>query len=160
MAQIYNSNLTKEVIDGAGIQIAHDKVPNQLAEKIVPVMEVNPNLLRKTEIYATGSAQNATSANIITLLPDRDFYMTGATISLIKDSTSTSILSRILVVINSLGTQQILPIPGLTLTAQTAQKEVFFNPPLKLERGQTITVTNSAAVANITTIGAIFGYYN
>jgi hypothetical protein len=46
MAQIFNSELKKQLIDGAKLQTSKDVIPSQLADKVVPVMEVNPKLLK------------------------------------------------------------------------------------------------------------------
>jgi hypothetical protein len=43
-AKIYNSNLTKAIVDGAKLQISEGGIPSEIAEKVVPTMEVNPNL--------------------------------------------------------------------------------------------------------------------
>ncbi len=44
-AIIYNSDVTKELRDGGKISL-RDAIPNQLAEKVVPVMEVNPKFYK------------------------------------------------------------------------------------------------------------------
>ena len=43
MAKIYNSEIIKELVDGCKLQINTDKVPNELAEKVVPVFLANTN---------------------------------------------------------------------------------------------------------------------
>jgi len=50
MAQIYNSEVIKNIVDGCKIQISADRTPTQLAEKVVPVFVAN-KLLPKTKIY-------------------------------------------------------------------------------------------------------------
>lgn len=60
MAKITNSDLTHELVDGAKIQTAFDRVPNELAEKVVPVMEVNPKLLKNCTILINSSANTYT----------------------------------------------------------------------------------------------------
>lgn len=74
MAQINNGELIKGLIDGAKINTSIEKVPNQLADKIVPVMEVNPDLLRKTNVLVTNN--NPTGATIYTTPANKKFYIT------------------------------------------------------------------------------------
>ena len=50
MASIHNSDLTKELIEKAKLQTSHDSVPSQIADKVIPTLEVNPNLSRRTKI--------------------------------------------------------------------------------------------------------------
>jgi hypothetical protein len=157
MAQIYNSDLTKELIEGAKIQTAFDVVPNQIAEKVVPTMEVNPKILQKLNYAHSNTATNATSVTIYTTPTDQDFYLSAVTLSLIKDVTSTSVKSAVTATINGVA-QDLLSIPGITLTAQTAQISLSLPRDLKIDRGTNIVVTNSTNVANILATGVIFGY--
>lgn len=157
MATIHNSDLSKELILGARIQTSKDSVPNQIADKVVPVMEVNPKLLRKIDIVKEAVATNQTSSTIYTTPGDRDFYITNAAISTIKDATSTSTVSAIRAYVN--GVQiAIFRLPSFTLTAQNMSIMHDFKFPIKIDRNTAITVTNSTAVANITSYGLIFGY--
>lgn len=157
MATIYNSDLTKELTKGAGLQTSKDVIPNQIAEKVVPVMEVNPKLLRVVNVHQRNTATNATSATIYTTPADRDFYLTGLTISMIKDATATSTSSFISVYINGLQ-NQIAHIVSLTLTPQYAAYSKDFTVPIKLDRNTAIVIGNATNVANITSSGTIQGY--
>jgi hypothetical protein len=157
MAQIHNSDLSKELIKGGRLQVSRDIVPNQLAEKVVPVMEVNPRLLKTSQIVRGNTATNATSATIYTTPTDRDFYLTGASIAVIKDVTSTSTESSIKVTIDG-STQRLLSISGITLTAQSSANSINFQNPIKIDRNTTIIVTNTANTANINAWGNIVGY--
>lgn len=161
MAQIYNSELTKELRDGIKGQTSRDLLPSQIADKVVPVLEVNPKMLKFIEIQENGVATNATSAAVVTLSPSKDFYLCAAELSLIKDVTSTSTLSKIDVVFAADNkSHSLCRIAGITLTAQADQKILVLPRPIKLQRGSNIAVTNSTNVANITAIGTIYGYYD
>lgn len=159
MATIYNSDLSKELIDGAKIQVSKDKVPNQIADKVVPVMEVNPKMLKYVNVIKRASVINATSTTIYTTPTDRDFYLTSAQLSLIKDATSTSATSAIAVTLKGDSTAvNILEISSITLTAQENAVANSYTIPILLERNTTIAVTNSTNVANIRASGCIQGY--
>jgi len=157
MATIYNSDLSKEMQKGAGLQVSKDTVPNQLAEKVVPVMEVNPKLLRVSNVVANANAVNATAATVYTTPTTRDFYLCGAMLSVIKDVTATSTASVINGTVNGAAVN-FMSIAGLTLTTQNLSNTMIFNPPIKLDRNTAVQVTNTTNVANVTARAHIFGY--
>lgn len=158
MAQIHNSNLINELRDVAKLQQLNDIIPSQLADKVVPVIDVNPKHARIVNWISDATASNATSANFTSLPDNKEFYLTSATLSLIKDATATSTLSRILLNLPDGSTKAIISIPSFTLTAQNQSLMINFNPPIFLQRGQTITVSNSTNVGNIKATGNITGY--
>ena len=157
MTQIYNSQLFKEIREGTKNQQLRDAIPSQLADKIVPVMEVNPKMLRRVTISKTNNCNNATSAIIYTTPATQDFYLSSMTLSLIKDSTATSTATYITANINNVG-QTILIILGFSVTAQQ-QSLVFSSPiPIKIDRGSNIMIYNTTNVANISATGIINGF--
>ena len=157
MATIYNSDLFKELASAGKIQVSVDNIPNQLAEKVVPVMEVNPKLLRRTEIIRHNDATNATSASIYTTPANADFYLTHLTISTMKDAGSTATFSAISCVIDGI-TRYAATLGFITLTASRDSLSINFSTPIKIDRNTSIGIVNSAAAANIITICSIGGY--
>jgi hypothetical protein len=147
----------KELKDGVKLQQLKDVVPNQLADKVIPVMEVNPKLLRRCNLVRSIDATNATSGTIYTVPTDRDFYLVAASISTIKDVTATSVESAITVFIDGVA-RKLLSIAGITLTTQTLALANSFPDPIKIDRGTNISVTNTTNVGNIKSIGGIAGY--
>ena len=159
MANINNSQLSKELIDGAKIQTSFDKIPTQLADKVVPVMEVNPKMLRRCNLVKSQFASNSTSGTIFATPTDKDTFIVACCLSVIKDVTSTSAFSTITATIDGVAID-LLSIAGLTLTAQSESVAVSFPFPVKIDRGTNIIVTNSTNVANIRSRGNIIGYYD
>ena len=157
MATIYNTQTLKELQNAGKIQISKDIIPNQLAEKIVPVMEVNPRLLRICNIVRDGAAVNAASANIYTVPTNQDFYLTSCSLSVVKDVTSTSTFSVIGLKINGLSSYP-LRLQFLTLTATRADLSINFQFPIKVDRGTNITVENDTTTANVSSRATIQGY--
>jgi hypothetical protein len=157
MATIYNSDLTKEIRDGAKIQVSVDNIPSQLADKVVPVMEVNPKLLRRVNIIRHNNSTNATTVTIYTTPSDRDFYLTSATLSTHKDATSTALFSALSATIGGL-TTYFMQLGFLSLTADSKSIALNFSIPIKVDRGSNIQVLNSTAVANVTSFASITGY--
>jgi len=157
MATIYNSDLSKELRLGARIQTSVDSIPNKLGEVVMPVMEVNPKLLKIANIVRSATAVNSTSSNMYTTPTDRDFYLTFANISVLKDVTSTSTETSIKVTIDGV-LHRLISIAGISLTPQTLGTSQSFNIPIKIDRGTAIMVTNGTNVANINAWGNIAGY--
>jgi hypothetical protein len=148
MAKIYNSKLTKELIEGAKIQSSVDKVPTELMEKVQPVMETNPKSLAVCDVSAYNVALNATSATVYTTPSDRDFYLNSVTLSMIKDASSASTSSFVTSTING-ATVNLLRLSCFASTAQTGQISTSYPKPLKLDRGVSIIVGNTSATANV-----------
>lgn len=157
MATINNSDLTKELIEGAEIQISYETVPHQLADKVVPVMEVNPKLLRRCNVAKFANVTNATSGTIYTTPSDRDFYLVGCTLATIADVTATSTYSALKVVIEGVSIN-ILQIPRITLTVSSGTLSLTLPFPLKIDRASSIQVLHTTNVANVVTSGSIAGY--
>jgi len=157
MATIYNSDLTSEIIKAIKAATARDSMPYQIAEKVVPVIEVNPSQNRVANIVRVNVAVNATTATIYTTPTTKDFYLTGASLSLIKDATATSTRSYISIVIDGLNTG-ILDITGITLTPQNQTITISFPTPIKIDRGTNINIVNTTNVANVNARGDIIGY--
>jgi len=106
---------------------------------------------------AVQAANNATSGNILTTSLDKDTYIYGAFLTVVKDATSTSTSTNINITKDGL-TKVLLSIPCITLTAQTETVSVAFAHPIKIDRGITITVTNSTNVANVKSTGGVYYY--
>ena len=151
MATIYNSDLTKGLQKNAKIQINVDSVPNKLAEKVVPTMETNPQLLRVCNIVRSGTAVN-TTATIYSTPTNKDFYLTS--IELAHDSGAGSGIVWITVTID--GAAQIIsrvPVPAAAGLAVSNNGGVF---PIKIDRGTNITITSDTA--GVDAYGVIVGY--
>jgi len=58
MTNIHNSDIQKRIIDEAKLQVAIDKVPQQLAEKVVPVLISNPKGKKRLLIFTDNNARN------------------------------------------------------------------------------------------------------
>ena len=159
MAQIHNSDLTKELTEVAKLQIGRDIVPNQIADKIVPVIDVNPWHNKIAKPFSTlNSLINQLQSTAYTCSSVKDTYLTGVTLSMIKDATSTATDLRLTVVDEFGGTQALLRIAGFTLTAQSVTITHTFPNPLKLKKGSSIMLLSDTNVANITMRSTIQGF--
>lgn len=157
MAYIDNSETKKELNDAIRGNAVSNIAPTQLANQVIPVINVNPKDYRICNINKTTVATNSTSAVIYTTPADKDFFITACSLTVIKDATSTSTLSRIKLTIDG-AEASILPITTLTLTAQDSAFSISFPNPIKIDRDSIISITNSTNVANISTRASIHGY--
>lgn len=148
-----NSEQVKEEILALGLQPGAQIIPNP-----IPVVETNPKLLRRCDVVRSNTATNSTSVTLYTTPTDKDFFLVGCGVSVIKDVTSTSLYTRMQITPAGDAARQILNLPGLSLTVQTLATSLSLPDPIKLERNTTITIQNSTNVANITASGYIIGY--
>lgn len=130
-----------------------DMPTSQVSDIIIPVIPVLPI----ANIVETGTVTNATSGTVFTTPTDKDFYLTGASLSMIKDVLSQSVSTDLRAVLRGI-TIFPLTIRSISLTIQNDSKAQIFNPPIKLDRGTTVTITNSNATAEITASATIYGY--
>jgi len=133
-------------------------ITDLLTDYVVPMLLINDNVYYGEEVFSnSATATNATSATILTTDSVKTTYLTGLTLSVIKDVTATSLASAITVVING-ATRTIASIVGLTLTVQNQTIALSFPIPLKVDRSSIIAVTNSTATGNVTSVGCVTGF--
>jgi len=159
-AKIYNSDLSKELVDGAKIQIAVDGIPSEIAEKVVPVMEVNPKMFRRTNI-CVGTSKVVTATLLAYTTPtDRDFFLTSVDIGMIKDATCDQATGTININgVSENGTTCIFAqIPVIVTTAQSEQVNSLFIPPMKLKRGSAINISGTYTAGLMSRTTVIKGY--
>lgn len=156
MATIYNSDLTKELVDAGKIQVSRDSIPTQIADKVVPVMEVNPRLTRYSNIVRHSNLDNTTSATIYTVPSGKSFVLTGASLNFLKDATATATTIYISIVIGG-ATQRLLHFKTLTLTAEQRELSISFPFPIRVDDGSSINVVSDTDVANIKAGASIVG---
>ena len=157
LAEIHNAELIQNIIKQAKIQIQTDKVPTQLAEKVVPVLvAATPERLIQ---FKANSASDATTANIHTTHSSKETYLMGIQMTIAKDAVSDSIISSVRATPFGSADLGLLAIRYEPTTASSALNEsIFFPIAMKLEKATTITVTNSTATASIDTTATIFYY--
>ena len=150
MATIYNSDLSHELRDGAKIS-SRDEIPQELGKTVVPVMEVNPKLLRVCNWWrgAIGAA-----STITTTPTDRDTYIVAAHLGIYKLAADTGTDVQLRCIVDGLS-HNLLVIPGITLNANTTCLSISFPIPIKVDRGSVIS-TIGANVSRIS--GGVEGF--
>ena len=158
MPTINNSKLIKNIIDTAKLNISRDQVPTELASKIVPVLEVSPgkiiNLFETKSQTITGNIYPYTTPN------DKTFYLSQISLSMIKDAACDIASGNIIVYVTLIkgNVQQAISIPVLTLTAQSEEQKIKFNPPIQLMKNSSIFVTGTFTLGNLIRSVKVLGH--
>lgn len=148
----YNNEI---VLEGTNLlKPKGDFVSSEVIPYIQPTIEISP---KRTTILRSTAVENASSGALYTTPTNADFFLTDAFLSLTKDVNATSSYTRLRASVNGT-TQTILAIAGITLTVQSGNVAITFNPPIKVDRNTGIDVVNTAAVANICVFAGIGGY--
>lgn len=154
-----NNAITSDELRKAGsIQISVDSVPTKIADTIVPVIECNPKLLRRTDFIKTGNLADATTTTITTTPTDKDTFITNIVLSFIKDANATSTAVGVYATTDDGLSQYLIYLPCLTLTAQTQTISFELANPLKLKRGTGVSLVSATAVASISAKATIYGF--
>lgn len=159
MAQIHNSRLTKELSESAKIAVSRDAIPSQLAEKVVPVIDVHPDHNIRLKSFASlGSLSNATTFTWYTADANKDTFICAVNLSMIKDATSQATDMAMTYVDENGATQRLVRIAGITLTAQNVNITQSFPFPIKIKKGTSIILTSDSNAANIVMRACVQGY--
>jgi len=158
--KIYNSETIKNIVEGASIQTSIDGIPNELADKVIPVMEVNPKLLRRTNFLVNSSRTTSGDYSPISATEDYDIYITSVVMSLTKDSTNNASTGQwvLRVVVNGVRTA-ICGIATITLANQSNPISVTFKDPIKIDRNTSVdTVWNTYTLGTASRSIQIHGF--
>ncbi len=155
-SEIQRGEIRKKISDDLGFANP-SLAPTHIPDYIVPVLLINDDLYYDVPIIRTETAINSTSTAIMTTDSYYETFLTGLTLSIIKDVTSTSILSSITAVIGG-ATSTLTAIAGLSLTIQNQTIDVAFSKPIKIDRSSVINVTNSTATGNVSARAVVRGF--
>ena len=159
MTQIHNSELTKEIIDGAKINVALESVPARLSDSVVAVMETNPKLLRRINLIRGSSSVATGSITLFTTPADTDFYISELNMSFIKDVVCDTATGAITITATIDGVaRNIAGISTIILTAQSGNLVIPFPLPLKVDRGVAITMNGTYTAGVMSRFCSIAGY--
>lgn len=150
--KIQNTDLINNAREQARLSIS-EGFPQMLGETIVPILDASPNQNRFCNIVRRNTGTG--TITIFTTPADKDFYLTYAMLSTIKDTASTATTSGINITVQG-NTVSIISIAGITLTAQDQIAVATFSPPIKIDRNTVIGTTANAGVNR--SDGSIAGY--
>jgi len=146
MAQIQRQEVIQEVVDGLRLDAGRDVIPSRSGDLIQPVFIANPKVL--VDIIS-GTASDALTATLVTVSDVKKTFLTYLMLSVAKSVGATSTNSRINFFPKGKPLRAGVLIRYEPVTAGDHTQAVSFNPPILLEKGSIITVTNSAAMGSI-----------
>jgi len=152
--QMDNKALKQDLIDDLRLNVAYDAIPSTVIPSIQPVAIVEK---KYCDIVRRGIAINSTSATVYGTPTDKDFYLTFANLSFIKDASSTAVTMTLTVVIEGVSIN-LLELNGFSTIADSDATSGSFHPAIKIDRGTNIIVTSNTSASNIRVSGNIAGY--
>jgi len=150
-----NSQVISEIVNALKIDIRTTPIPNA-----IPVIEVGTKQT-KNGFSGSNSLTNGTSATIYTADSTRDTYITGATLSTVRDATAVYGLVSVKYIPfeGSTTAVNILSLGGITLTAHPLVTAVTPTMhPIKIARGSNVTLVSDSATGNFKATGQIYGF--
>ena len=153
---IRNSIKQKLYLDGYS-----DKVPSEIDDKVQLTVDVSPqsNPDGSHQIYYNATGTNTLSTTIFTSSTTQDTCITGMAMSMTKDVTGVSAVGTVTgYLFNVSSPITILAIQSKTLTVSSGQQSVEFNPPIKLQKGQPVTIGMTSATGLCSINASIWGY--
>jgi len=159
MAQIYNTDLFKEVKDVAKLQQNTDVIPTRLGDTIVPVVNVNPKDYYTLDIYRDGSHTAYDSGTILYTTPtDKDFYLTNVVLTASANVAFDG--SQFFVdFVDANNVARGVRMAHILTNISGGQVSVQFYHPILIKRGTDLKVGMSVGTAGAANVrGAIAGY--
>lgn len=161
MAINYNSTLSNEMRDVGKLQISRDRIPNEFADKIVPVVDINPkhsriiNLSQSIVVTATGGSTTALSART-----DVDQYITSVWLGVSKNAACDVATGSYLMSATINGqAKNLFSIPLMTLQASDIIQVLAFPIPVKIDRGTAVSVTALGfAAGSLSRVAGVNGF--
>lgn len=157
MVENNNSELTQEL--RKAIRLYGMNIPSKVQDTIIPVVEINPSLLRTVSVIRSSTKSTTGTGTIYTTPSNQDFYLTSATLTLIADAAcdNTSVVLKTIVDGASSG-RDVLIIGKPTLTATQITQTIALKYPIKVDRNTAITYGGTFTVGAMTVSVSIHGY--
>jgi len=164
MATIQNQAIIQKLVDELELYPALDKVPTELAEKVLPVFQVNSEIIEvspKPSDVVRGAMELGGNPNTIYTTPATGkFYLTNVQLSSSQGAASTT-PSNCKIEIDIDGTTQIIAYiyssPSTTVNASTNQMVVLnLQNPILIDAGTNIVMTPSSSTME--SCAVIVGY--
>lgn len=162
MATIYNSDLTKAMIEAGKLATGRDKLPTELAEKIIPVINVNPRHNKYTTHVYSGASSATGSLSVAALPTGKEFYITYIIMSYVKDAACDAASGRVTLTYvpkDTDVTTELADLPVLTLTADGKQVFLAFPYPLRCRSGSSILSNVTFAAGTMIRNIKVGGYF-
>jgi hypothetical protein len=155
MAYIDNSDTKKEINDAIRGNAVSNIAPTQLANQVIPVLDVNPKNFRIINVIKGNSA----AGTLYTTPTDQDFFLCALTLSASNKTASQDTIASITCFPKGETTARTLIQVNFSTSAlidvNHDSLSLTFEQPILLERGSIISLTATNAQ---TYRGVAFGY--
>lgn len=165
MAKINNSAVIQKLIDELNLYPGTDVIPTELAEKILPVFQINsqdvnvqitPSNIVRDDVQV-GNNQSDT---LHTVTVGKHFYLTSANLSMMG-SNSADDLDRVHIAVTIDGTvRQVFSLVTDNVATHEANGQMTFASPIKCDPGSPVNLVTANGEGGTTSIhmGTICGY--
>lgn len=140
--------------DLLGIQAGSQSVPVESGNTIQPVVEVGPKF---TNFLKYGTSTLSTTTTAYTTPSDKDFYLTLAQLSYVKDAANDNVIYYINVIVGGLSCRLNI-MKAVPATANSDTYSQSFNYPIKIDRGTAISVVGAFTAGTQTRCWVIGGF--
>jgi len=141
--QIQNVEAAAIIRSQAGLTLA-EGFPQNLASTVQPVIDMTPDSHVVADCASVAATASAASNNIVTNADlNRDRYITGVTLSILKDATcdvATGAVTLSAVLDGDSTSTALLSLPVLTTTAQSDRISLALVRPVKLKKGAAVAL--------------------
>lgn len=151
-----NSSLSRELIEGGRLQ-GIQGVPKEIIDKIQPVMEVNPKLLRVCNFVRHVSSSATGTSTVISATSSFDVYITSINLNVAYDSAADSTTTYLIATVDGVS-RTLIEIMKVTLTAQDRGVSLTFPIPLKIDRNTAVSLTKTFTVGTGKVACCIVGF--
>ena len=155
MVEIQSKEVIDKVSDELKVQPAM-AIPRTLAKDIQLVYAVNDNNLSR--VLGKGSSSSSGTTTIFTSdATKKDTFITGISLSYIKDGDSDNTNIQVNTTING-AVVGLIDVRGITLTAMQDHVHIHFSPPVKIDRDVATLISKSFTLGVMVVSGLVFGY--
>lgn len=156
MGNIRRGTIANDFLNSLKLDVAGgDKAPNETSDKIVLTYDYTNT--KYANIVKFDSSTTTADLTLYTTPTDRDFYLTFAQISIVKNATDDGTNTNLNVTIGG-ASVTLMSIRGLTTTAQDQSLVSNFTVPIKLDRNSAIRVAHATTAGSIAKYGSIAGF--
>lgn len=158
-AKIYNKDAIQAEIRSAGI-VGNENIPGELADKVLPVIDITPRHHRLNTVLATLLGRTTTGTGVTVLAAQgatKEVYITGYTFANVQDATSDNTVMSLTSTFGGVAKvfhRREKP----TTTASVTDDFVSFPIPLKIDDNTAVTFTLAFTVGTSTSDVILFGY--
>lgn len=151
MVETQSSELSKEILNAS--KVSGHLVPRNLAGQIVPVIEVNPKIVKDARV-ASSVVSDATSGSILVANALQDVYICSAMLTVVKDGANTSDYARITCTQGG-AIRTILQIALIPSTVGSDALTISFPHAIKIDRNTAVNIGMTNGTASIDAYGSI-----